>query len=151
LGGITTGMSGFYALRIFLVVLILGFVFEWNKGALEWSSFSLSFFNFMTLFRFHRGNLHSKSMSTHAKAERPHHGYHLVDPSPWPALTRLCMLWLTVSLVLFFHQFSGAATVVTAALLSLTYTASLWWRDVNREGKLGFHTAKVQNGLHLGM
>jgi heme/copper-type cytochrome/quinol oxidase subunit 3 len=27
----------------------------------------------------------------------------------------------------------------------------LWWRDVNREGILDCHTAKVKNGLHLGM
>jgi len=32
-------------------------------------------------------------------ASRPHHGYHLVDPSPWPALTRFCLLFLTTSLV----------------------------------------------------
>jgi hypothetical protein len=39
LGGISTGTSGFFALRLFLVVLVIGFVFEWQKGALEWSSF----------------------------------------------------------------------------------------------------------------
>ena len=39
LGGISTGTSGFFALRLFLVVLVIGFVFEWQKGAQEWSSF----------------------------------------------------------------------------------------------------------------
>jgi hypothetical protein len=53
-----------------------------------------------------------KNMQTRVNAG-PHHGYHLVDPSPWPALTALCMLWLTVSLVLFFHQYSGAGTILT--------------------------------------
>lgn len=38
LGGISTGMSGFFALRVFLVVLIIGFVFEWQKGAQDWNS-----------------------------------------------------------------------------------------------------------------
>jgi heme/copper-type cytochrome/quinol oxidase subunit 3 len=37
-------------------------------------------------------NRQKKSMQTQART-RPHHGYHLVDPSPWPALTRLCVLW----------------------------------------------------------
>lgn len=27
----------------------------------------------------------------------------------------------------------------------------MWWRDVTREGSLDYHTAKVKNGLHLGM
>lgn len=57
-----------------------------------------------------------KGITTSAK-NRPHHGFHLVDPSPWPALTRLCMLWLTVSLVLFFHQYAGAGTSLIGALI----------------------------------
>lgn len=91
-----------------------------------------------------------KPMSS-ASTSRPHHGYHLVDPSPWPSLTRFCLLWLTVSLVLYFHQFAYAGSLLIMALSALTYTASVWWRDVNREGEFGFHTAKVKNGLHLGM
>jgi hypothetical protein len=31
-------MSGFFSLILFLVVLTIGFVFEWQKGALEWNS-----------------------------------------------------------------------------------------------------------------
>ena len=27
---------GFYAMGIFLLLLIVGFVYEWKKGALEW-------------------------------------------------------------------------------------------------------------------
>lgn len=81
----------------------------------------------------------------------PHHGYHQVDPSPWPAQTALCIQWLTVSAVMFFHQYSGAGTILSFALICLAYTASLWWRDVTREGVLNYHTSKVRNGLHLGM
>lgn len=81
----------------------------------------------------------------------PHHGYHLVDPSPWPAQTALCILWLTVSAVMFFHGYAGAGTIQTVALSCLTYTASVWWRDISREGTRDCHTAKVKNGLHLGM
>lgn len=30
------GMVGFWAMMIFLVVLVVGFIYEWRKGALEW-------------------------------------------------------------------------------------------------------------------
>ena len=30
------GMFGFIAMMIFLLVLVIGFVYEWQKGALEW-------------------------------------------------------------------------------------------------------------------
>nr|AIK66590.1 NADH dehydrogenase subunit 3 [Rotundella rotunda] len=37
LGGSIIGWSGFVALMIFLVVLVVGFVYEWQKGALDWN------------------------------------------------------------------------------------------------------------------
>jgi NADH-quinone oxidoreductase subunit A len=30
------GMLGFWAMMVFLAVLVIGFIYEWNKGALEW-------------------------------------------------------------------------------------------------------------------
>ena len=30
------GVAGFVAMMVFLLVLIVGFVYEWKKGALEW-------------------------------------------------------------------------------------------------------------------
>ncbi len=30
------GLLGFYAMMLFLVVLTIGFVYEWKKGALDW-------------------------------------------------------------------------------------------------------------------
>ena len=30
------GMAGFVAMMIFLGVLVVGFIYEWKKGALEW-------------------------------------------------------------------------------------------------------------------
>ena len=32
----TLGMPGLVAMTIFLAVLVVGFVYEWKKGALEW-------------------------------------------------------------------------------------------------------------------
>lgn len=37
LGGQSTGLSGFVGLVQFLIVLTLGFVYEWQKGALDWN------------------------------------------------------------------------------------------------------------------
>ncbi|MEE8202836.1 MAG: NADH-quinone oxidoreductase subunit A [Alphaproteobacteria bacterium] len=34
LGGI--GLFGFWSMMVFLVVLTVGFIYEWRKGALEW-------------------------------------------------------------------------------------------------------------------
>jgi NADH-quinone oxidoreductase subunit A len=30
------GWFGFVAMSIFLLLLVVGFIFEWKKGALEW-------------------------------------------------------------------------------------------------------------------
>ena len=30
------GVTGIIAMGIFLLVLVIGFIYEWNKGALEW-------------------------------------------------------------------------------------------------------------------
>lgn len=94
---------------------------------------------------FNKKNLHT------GVSIRPHHGYHQVDPSPWPALTALCIQFLTVSAVTFFHGYAGAGTIVRIALTLQTYSTSMWWRDVTREGVLNYHTAKVKRGLNLGM
>lgn len=30
------GLVGFWAMMIFLLILVVGFIYEWRKGALEW-------------------------------------------------------------------------------------------------------------------
>lgn len=32
----TIGWNGFYAMGFFLLLLVVGFIYEWKKGALEW-------------------------------------------------------------------------------------------------------------------
>lgn len=81
----------------------------------------------------------------------PHQPYHLLDPSPWPQFTSFCMLTLALGLVLYFHKYTAGGTVLLTQLIFLTYTQSLWWRDVIREGLDGCHTSKVKDGLYLGM
>ena len=38
LGGVLSGWAGLTALLLFLAVLVIGFVYEWGKGALDWNS-----------------------------------------------------------------------------------------------------------------
>ncbi len=85
-----------------------------------------------------------------ASTETHGHDYHLVDPSPWPALGAIGALMLTAGMVIFMHDGGGWLAVIGG--LVLLYTMFLWWRDVIREGEYeGDHTPVVQIGLRYGM
>nr|ALF99705.1 cytochrome oxidase subunit 3 [Sphaeropleales sp. YC001] len=91
---------------------------------------------------------HARPAQHHAV---PTHGYHLVDFSPWPILTRFRLLWLLSRGVLVFHQYRGAPTVALLGFCFLLFTATSWWRDITREGVSGYHTSLVKAGLKAGM
>ena len=38
LGGSLCGWAGLFALLFFLAILVVGFIYEWGKGALDWNS-----------------------------------------------------------------------------------------------------------------
>ena len=38
LGGVLSGWAGLAALLLFLAVLVIGFIYEWGKGASDWNS-----------------------------------------------------------------------------------------------------------------
>jgi len=81
---------------------------------------------------------------------RNRHFFHLVDNSPWPLLNSLCLLSLVSSAIVWFNQ--KINFFILFSLFSLIFCATLWFRDVIREGTFeGQHTIKVQNGLKLGM
>jgi cytochrome c oxidase subunit 3 len=80
------------------------------------------------------------------------HSYHLVDLSPWPLLSSLNAVGLTVGLVMYMHRIIWGGWLVLASLLCLVAVMGLWWRDVIRESTyLGYHTKKVQQGLKYGV
>ena len=80
------------------------------------------------------------------------HAYHLVDPSPWPALGAISAFILAVGGVLFMHQFAFGGGVLALGLLMVLLTMGLWWRDVVREAEHeGHHTPVVQIGMRYGM
>ena len=86
------------------------------------------------------------------------HDYHLVNPSPWPAIGSLAILIMMVGAVFAMKPdaelfgMSGFGTYMFyTGLISLFYTAFAWWKDVIHEGETGDHTSVVQIGLRYGM
>lgn len=86
--------------------------------------------------------------SAHAEKTHP---YHLVDPSPWPAMMAVAVLVMVVGLATSFHQYPNAGIVLAFGFCFVLYGMFLWWRDVLRESNADYHTPRVQTGLHLGM
>ena len=85
-----------------------------------------------------------------AAHEAKGHDYHLVDPSPWPAVGALSAFVLAVGAILYMH--GSAPWILAIGVLMVLYTMFSWWRDVVREGTFeGHHTPVVQLGLRYGM
>ena len=86
----------------------------------------------------------------HAK---PHHDYHLVDPSPWPAVGSVSAFVLAVGAITWMHHmFAAAPLVFGAGVIGVLYTMLSWWRDVIKEAQYeGFHTRVVQISHRYGM
>src|SRR4051794_39392062 len=69
----------------------------------------------------------------HAK---PHHDYHLVDPSPWPAIGSISAFVMAVGAIAWMHHmFAAAPLVFGAGVIGVLYTMLSWWRDVIREAE----------------
>jgi cytochrome c oxidase subunit 3 len=86
----------------------------------------------------------------HAK---PHHDYHLVDPSPWPVVGSLAAFTMAVGAVGWMHHsYELAPFVFGVGALGVLYTMLAWWTDVVREAdRGGHHTAVVQISHRYGM
>src|SRR5262249_11727164 len=86
----------------------------------------------------------------HAK---PNHDYHLVAPSPWPAIGSISAFVLAVGLIAWMHNmFSAAPLLFGAGLIGVLYTMLSWWRDVIKEAQYeGFHPRVVQISPRYGM
>lgn len=80
------------------------------------------------------------------------HGYHLVDPSPWPLIAAFSALMFTFGGVLYFHGYMGGVFLWRFGFAMILFMMFCWWRDIIREGTFeGQHTEVVQNGLKMGM
>jgi len=82
---------------------------------------------------------------SHAK----HHDYHLVAPSPWPAVGAVSAFILAVGAIMWMH--GSAPWIMLIGFAGTLYTMFMWWRDVINEGLAGDHTPVVQLHLRYGM
>jgi cytochrome c oxidase subunit III len=80
-----------------------------------------------------------------ADAHAKNHDYHLVDPSPWPAIGAVSAFITAVGAVIWMH--GGTWAILAVGFVGILYTMFMWWRDVVMEANKGDHTAVV--GLHL--
>ena len=76
------------------------------------------------------------------------HPYHLVDVSPWPILKSLGLLSGALALVNWLTLGKNNKTGIIT--INIILIATLWFRDIIREGKAGYHTEPVRKGLKLG-
>jgi cytochrome c oxidase subunit 3 len=82
----------------------------------------------------------------HAKG----HDYHLVEPSPWPAVGSIGAFVLAIGGIMYMRDMGPWVLLLGAAIVG--YTMIAWWRDVIREGEhQAHHTPVVQLGLRYGM
>lgn len=80
------------------------------------------------------------------------HGFHLVDPSPWPLVGAFGALMATFGGVLYMHGYNGGRALFYLGIFTIIYTMYVWWRDIVREGTYeGQHTKSVQSGLRMGV
>lgn len=83
------------------------------------------------------------------------HSYHLVEPSPWPAVGAMAGFITAIGAIMFMHAEtygSYGAPIMTIGFLSILFTMFMWWRDVIKEAEYqGHHTPIVQLGMRYGM
>jgi cytochrome c oxidase subunit 3 len=84
-----------------------------------------------------------------ADSHTKNHDYHLVDPSPWPAIGATAAFILAVGAVVWMHGSSPAVMLIGFA--GVLYTMFMWWRDVVKESHRGDHTDVVSLHLRYGM
>ncbi len=85
-----------------------------------------------------------------ADAHAKHHDYHLVEPSPWPAIGGVAAFIIALGAIMWFKDMG--AWLLPIGALAVIYTMIMWWRDVINEAEhQGHHTPVVQLHLRYGM
>ncbi|WP_020400747.1 cytochrome c oxidase subunit 3 [Kordiimonas gwangyangensis] len=86
------------------------------------------------------------------------HDYHLVNPSPWPAVASFSVLLLTIGAVFtmkpdaeLFGMTGFGNYFFAIGFIGLIYTMFAWWKDVVKEANQGDHKPVVRIGLRYGM
>jgi len=78
------------------------------------------------------------------------HPFHMVEPSPWPAVGTAAALTMVFGGVWFMKE--GPIYLFLAGVALLVYASYGWWRDVIAEARNGVdHTDVVRHGLRMAM
>jgi len=89
-------------------------------------------------------------MATVAAAHaKPNHDYHLVNPSPWPAVGAASAFVLAIGGILFMRHVTP--WILAIGGVGVLYTMYAWWSDVIKESQSGDHTRVVQISHRYGM
>lgn len=68
----------------------------------------------------------------------------------WPFLVRLTLMAMARTFIIWISLKTTTMVLVSVRLLLAT-VAFMWWRDVSREGLVGFHTSKLELSFRLGI
>ena len=80
------------------------------------------------------------------------HQFHLVEPSPWPAIGSAAGFTLALGGAMYMYDYLYSGYILIAGFLMLLTVMFFWWRDVIREAEFqGHHTPIVQIGMRYGM
>ena len=88
------------------------------------------------------------------------HNYHMVAPSPWPAIGAFGVIILVFGAINYFGEglTFGAEETKRGSMLPMLiglgivlFTMAGWWRDIIKESHSGDHNEIVQIGLKYGM
>ena len=82
-------------------------------------------------------------------ATAPQHDYHLVNPSPWPAVGATSAFVLAIGGILFMRHVTPWVLLIGFA--GVLYTMYAWWSDVIKEANGKDHTRVVQISHRYGM
>jgi Heme/copper-type cytochrome/quinol oxidase, subunit 3 len=89
-----------------------------------------------------------------AEAHAKQHDYHLVNPSPWPAVGAIGAFVLAIGAILFFiskKQGDPHVWYIFPGVVLVIFTMIAWWSDVIDEAHEGYETPVVQLHLRYGM
>lgn len=80
------------------------------------------------------------------------HPFHMVFPSPWPALSSLSLFNITLTGVLVIQTFINTISFLLLSFICIFTTMCYWFKDIITESTyLGNHTLAVQRGLYIGL
>ena len=63
------------------------------------------------------------------------HQFHLVEPSPWPAIGSAAGFTLALGGAMYMHDYLYSGYILIAGFLMLLTVMFFWWRDVIREAE----------------